>query len=123
LKFRFDKTYFICFIILFIIEVAIAIFLSNGFIRSTFGDFLVVMLIYSFVKTIFDWKPLKVAIGVLIFAYLIEFTQLFQILKICNLQDHKILATVLGSTFQISDLVSYTIGTITILIIEDRFRK
>ena len=66
----------------------------------------------------FNWKPLNVALGVLMFAYGIEFLQLFHVLKIYNLQDHKVLATVLGSTFQISDLVSYTLGIITILILE-----
>ena len=102
---------------------SIAVFISNGFVRSSFGDFLVVMLIYCFVKTIFNEKPLYVAIGVLMFAYLIEFFQLFQILKILNLQNHKLLAIVLGNTFQISDLVSYTLGIVTILILEFKFRK
>jgi len=105
------------------IEVAIAVFISNGFIRSTFGDFLVVMLIYCFVKTIFNGNPLKVAICVLIFAFLIEFLQLIQILKSLNLEQNKIIATVLGNTFQISDLVSYSLGTITIVILENRFKK
>lgn len=57
------------------------------------------------------------------FAFLIEFLQLIQILKTLNLEHNKILATVLGSTFQISDLVSYSLGTITILILEYRFKK
>jgi len=106
--------------VLLVIEVSIATFLSAGFIRSTLGDFLVVILIYCFIKSMFDWKPINVAIGVLIFAYVIELLQFFQVLKILNLQDHKILATILGSTFQISDLIAYTLGTITILILEQK---
>ena len=101
-----------------VIEVAIATFITNGFIRSTFGDFLVVILMYCFVKSMFNWKPLNVALGVLMFSYGIEFLQLFNVLKIYNLHNYKILATVLGSTFQISDLIAYTLGTITILILE-----
>jgi predicted ferric reductase len=66
----------------------------------------------------FNFTPIKVAIGVLMFAYLIEFLQLFQILKTLNLQNNKILATVFGNTFQISDLLFYTLGVVTILIIE-----
>ena len=97
---------------------SIAVFMSNGFIRSSFGDYLVVMLIYCFVKSMFNFKPVKVAIGVLMFAYLIEFLQMFQILKALNLQNQNIVATVLGSTFQMSDLIFYTLGVLTILIVE-----
>lgn len=118
LKFQFNKLYFVYFVILLIIEVAIAIFIKEGFIRSSFGDFLVVMLIYCFVNSFIKAKSITIAIGVLIFAFIIEFLQLFQILKSLNLQNNKILATVFGNTFQMSDLIFYTLGVITILIIE-----
>lgn len=118
LKFQFNKLYFVYFMILLIIEVAIAVFIKEGFIRSTFGDFLVVMLIYCFVNSIIKAKHIYIALGVLIFAYVIEFLQLFQLLKTLNLQDNKILATVFGNTFQMSDLIFYTLGVLTILIIE-----
>jgi len=118
MKFQFNKLYFVYFLILLIIEVAIAIFIKEGFIRSTFGDFLVVMLIYCFVNSFIKAKPIYMALVVLIFAYVIEFLQLFQILKTLNLENNKILVTVFGSTFQMSDLIFYTLGVVTILIIE-----
>ena len=118
LKFQFNKLYFVYFMILLIIEVAIAVFIKEGFIRSSFGDFLVVMLIYCFIKSFINAKPITIAIGVLIFAFIIEFLQLFQILKSLKLQNNKILSTVFGNTFQMSDLIFYTLGVVTILIIE-----
>ena len=59
------------------------------------------------------------ALGVvLVFAYLIEFAQYFNLLKLLNLEDHKLITIILGSTFQVGDLVAYTFGIITVLIIE-----
>lgn len=118
MKLQFNKTYFFCFIGLLLIEMAIALFITNGFIRSTFGDYLVVMLIYCFVKSIVNAKPKYIAIGVLVFAYVIEFLQLFKLLEFFNLKGNKLANTVLGSTFHLNDLISYTLGIITVLIVE-----
>ena len=106
------------FIIMLIIEAVIAIFVKNGFVRSTFGDFLVVILVYCFVKSFVNCKPKYAAVGVLIFAYIVEFLQLFNLLELFNLQKNYFAKTILGSTFQISDLIAYTLGIISILIVE-----
>ena len=86
--------------------------------RSTFGDFLVVILVYCFVKSFANSKPKYVAIGVLVFAFCVEFLQLSNLLKFLHLQENTVAKTILGSTFQISDLIAYTLGIITILIAE-----
>lgn len=103
---------------LLIIEIAIATFISEGFVRSNFGDFLVVILIYCFIKSLFDYRPLNVACGVLLFAFIVEFLQLSNILVLFNLQKNIFAKIILGSTFQITDLIAYTLGFVSILIIE-----
>lgn len=118
MRFQFNLIYFGIFVILFIIEVLIATFFKDGFIRYTFGDFLVVILLYCFIKSFINLKPLTTGIIVLITAFLIEFLQLFQLLKFLNLQDNYTAKLILGSTFQIGDLVAYTLGILIILIIE-----
>jgi hypothetical protein len=118
LKLQFNKTYFISFLILLIVEVAIASLLSGGFIRSTIGDFIVVILIYCFIKSFINVKPKYAVIGVLVFAYTIEFLQLFNLLEFLNLTGNKMANIVLGSTFHLNDLISYTLGTFTIMIVE-----
>ncbi|MEL0456935.1 DUF2809 domain-containing protein [Flavobacteriaceae bacterium SZ-1-7] len=120
---KLNTSYLIIAILLFAIEALIAIFLETGFIRYTFGDFLVVILIHTFVKSFFDANPFKLAIAVLIFAFAIEFSQYFHILKIFNLENNKIAKLVLGSTFQISDLVAYTLGILTVIIVEFKLQK
>lgn len=118
MKYQLNKTYLIITIILFVIEVLIAAFLTHGFIRHTFGDFLVVILIYCFFKSFFIINSTTLAISVLIFAFGIEFLQLANILKILNLQNNHLIKIILGSSFQVSDLVAYTLGIITVLLIE-----
>lgn len=123
LKLHFNKSYFLCFIGLLFIETAIALFMTNGFIRSTFGDVLVVMLIYCFVKSFINTKPFTTAIGVLMFAFTIEFLQLFKLPEILNPDNNPIIKVILGSTFQISDLIAYSFGTFAILIVEYKIQK
>lgn len=118
MKLNFNPYYFITFIVLFAIEALIAIYLKVGFIRHTFGDFLVVILLYCFFKSFIKGREFKVALVVLIISYVIEFLQLTNFLEVLCLQNNSFAKIVLGSTFHISDLVAYTLGIITILIFE-----
>lgn len=119
----FKRTYFVLFIILLLIEVSIAYFLKTGFIRHTFGDFLVVILLYCLLKSFINFKPITMAIIVLFISFTIEFLQLTPFLEWLNLHDNTLAKTVLGSTFHVSDLVAYTLGVITIIIVESRLKQ
>ena len=119
----FNLPYFIYFILLLCIEALIAIYLKTGFLRHTLGDFLVVILIYCFIKSLFDINPLKLGIAVLAFAFLVEFLQLANILALFNLQNNGFLKLLLGSTFQITDLIAYTLGVATVICIEYKIYK
>ncbi|WP_405293173.1 DUF2809 domain-containing protein [Algibacter sp. Ld11] len=105
-------------IALLIVEILIAVYLKTGFIRYTVGDFLSVILLYCFFRSFLEIRPLKLGMFVLIFAFFIEYLQLLNILHYFHLDQYKILNIILGSTFQIGDLVAYTLGIITVLIIE-----
>lgn len=63
---RLNKTYLILTIFLFVIEVLIALFVHDNFIRPYVGDVLVVILIYCFVKSFLDLPEFVLAIGVLL---------------------------------------------------------
>jgi hypothetical protein len=120
---KFNKTYTLLFIVLLAIEILIAKFLTTGFIRYTFGDFLAVICLYCFFRSFVVIDTLKISITVLIIAYLIEFLQLINVLSFFNLQNNHLVKIILGSTFNISDLVAYTLGIITVLIIEYKIYK
>lgn len=119
-QFTFNKTYFALTILIFLIELGIALFIRDQFIRPFVGDLLVVVLLYCFFKTFLNHSPLKVGIGVLLFAYTIEILQYFNFVEALGLQSNRILAVALGSTFDVWDLVVYTIGVGLVLGIESK---
>ena len=109
--------YLIAFIILFIIECLIAMFLKQGFIRENVGDILVVPCIYTILRIIFTNKIKYLSLYVLIFAVIVEFMQLLNITTFIS-NDNKILSIALGGTFDIRDIVCYILGFIFIVISE-----
>uniref|UniRef100_UPI00404883A7 ribosomal maturation YjgA family protein n=1 Tax=Mariniflexile sp. TaxID=1979402 RepID=UPI00404883A7 len=118
---QFNKAYAIIFIAILAIEILIATFLTHGFIRYTFGYYLVVILLYCFIKGFLKVSSIKIAIGVLLFAYGIVFLQLINLLDMLDLNNNHLAKPILGSTFNISDLVAYTLGIMTVLIMEIRY--
>jgi hypothetical protein len=96
----------------------IAIFFKVRFIRHTLGDFLVVIMLFYFFKSFLKTKSIYIAILVLLISYSIEFLQFIPILEILNFQHNKTLNTIFGTTFSVLDLIAYTLGVVTVLIIE-----
>ena len=123
MKLQFNKTYFILAMLLLTTEAFIAIFLKTGFIRHTFGDYLVVILMYCFFKSFIKGNHLNIALSVLAFSFAIEFLQLANILKPLNLQNSYAAKLILGSTFQFTDLVAYTLGIITVIVVHLKSAK
>lgn len=121
MKLTFNIYYFIAFALLFAVEVCIAIFLKDGFIRYTFGDFLVVILLYCFFKSFIKINNSYVAIVTLIMAYSIELLQLTNITQTVTLKHQKWVSLVLGSHFSKEDLIAYTLGIISIYYIDTYF--
>lgn len=121
--FRFHLNSFLIAIAIFIIEVIIALYIKDNFIRPYIGDVLVVILIYYFVKAFIKAPVLPMAIGVLIFSYLVETLQYFQFVKLIGLADNKLANIVIGNYFAWEDIVAYTIGITIVLFIETYFIK
>ncbi len=118
--FTFNKKYFYLTLLLFLIEVCIAVFVNDGFIRPFIGDVLVVILIYCFVRAFWNIRPFIVALSVLAFSYTIEVLQYFNFVNKLGLQNNKILAVALGSIFDWKDIIAYTIGVIAVLWLENK---
>lgn len=122
IKFRFDLKSFLVFLLIFVIEVIIALYVRDSIIRPYGGDVLVVMLMYYFLKSFVRVKPLYLAIAVLIFAYAVEIGQYFNLVEVLGMQDNKIMSVVIGSSFSWGDMLAYTVGAV-ICIILDRKEK
>ena len=100
-------------VLLLAIEIIIGMF-ATGWIRNYLGDVLVVILIYTIIRTITPDKPAKWYIlptAVLVFAYAVEFLQLWGFCDRFGITN-RLLRIIIGTGFSIIDLVSYTIGII-----------
>lgn len=114
----FKPLYFIITLFLLIIEILIALYIHDAFIRPYVGDFLVVMLIYCCVKAFFKWSVNATALGVLLFSYLVEILQYFKIVKVLGLQDITFARVIIGTDFAWADMLAYTLGIAFVLLVE-----
>jgi hypothetical protein len=119
MKKTFKKGYFAIAVLLFLVEVIIALFVKDNFIRPYFGDVLVVILIYCFVQSFFNIGVLQLAIGVLAFSFLIEFLQYVNFIEILGLEKSKLASTLIGNSFSWKDIIAYLAGIIIVLLIEN----
>jgi len=119
---KINLKYFLISIILFLSEILIAKY-TAGFIRYTFGDYLCVILIYTFMKSFLKLSNLKTASIVLLIAYTVEFLQLTNLQNFYPKDYANTLKLVLGTSFSIGDLIAYTLGIITTLMVENKMEK
>jgi hypothetical protein len=104
--------------VVFLIEVGIAVFIDDNFIRPYFGDFLVVVLLYCAVRSVLQIPTAIAAFGVLIFSYIIETAQYVNFVAEFGLADSKIANVVLGNSFAWADIWAYTGGFLAVLVVE-----
>jgi len=119
--FKFNKTYFILSLLIFFIEVLIALYINDKIVRPYIGDVLVVILLYCFVKAFMDVKVVQTAIFVLLFAFLVETLQYLNIVEKLGLNHSKIARTIIGTSFEWIDLIAYTFGILLVILVE-KFR-
>ncbi|MFT3702011.1 MAG: DUF2809 domain-containing protein [Agriterribacter sp.] len=115
---KFNLAYFILAILLFIVEVFIALYSHDSILRAYIGDVLVVILIYCMVKAFFDTPVVITAIAVLLFSFVIETLQYFNIVNKLGLQHSAIAKVVIGTSFSWVDIWSYVAGIAIVLIAE-----
>lgn len=110
--------YFSAFVLLTLVEVYIAMFVHDNFIRPYIGDVLVVMVVYFFIRTIrpegFKWLPLYV----FLFAVCVEISQYFNLIQLLGQENNRVISIILGGTFDWVDILCYGIGCAIIMIIK-----
>lgn len=114
--FTFKLKPFVIFLLLFLVEVGIALWVDDSIIRLFFGDFLAVIALFFLLKTFLIMSDLNLAFASLIMAYLLEFLQYCNFLKFVGLEKYKIIAIVLGSSFDWRDIFAYTLGIFAVFL-------
>lgn len=115
---RIQKDYLLVASLLFLLEILIALFAHDKIIRPYAGDFLATIFLYCFARGLLSAAPKTVALGVLLISYLIESLQYVGLLAWLGWQHWRVARIVLGSHFEWTDLLAYTLGLGLVLGIE-----
>lgn len=108
--------YIVLTIILLVIEVLIALFVQDRFIRPYVGDVLVIMVLYTLVRTFVPEGIKVLPLYLFGFAALVELAQYFRIVERVGLENNRFFSVLIGSVFDIKDIVCYAVGTVLIII-------
>ena len=114
--------YFSLFLAFLLIEVFIALFVHDRFVRPYIGDVLVVVVIYFFLRIWIPEKYCWLPGAVFVFAAGVEILQYFKLVEILGVSDNVFLRTVIGSTFDYKDVICYGIGCLALGVYEYRLR-
>lgn len=115
--------YLIAFISLLLIEIFIALYVRDAFVRPYLGDSIAVAFVYTlimiFVKKSEYLKPkIVVACISLLISFLVEALQATSFLEVTGLGAIKWMRIILGASFSWEDMFAYTGGFIAIIIVE-----
>lgn len=107
--------YIVLTIILLAIEVLIALFVQDRFIRPYVGDVLVIMVLYTFVRIVVPEGIKVLPLYLFGFAALVELAQYFRIVERLGLEDNHFFSVLIGSVFDVKDIVCYAVGAVLII--------
>ena len=115
MKLQFSLKYFLISIFIFLIEVLIATKLKDiFFVRAYLGDVIVVILLYTMVKSFFRVNNQKLIGGILIFSCMVEFAQYFNIAEKLGFRQGSLMYIVIGNSFSWIDILCYALGCLLI---------
>lgn len=118
--FRFSRTHALVTLALFVIEVFIAFFVRDRFVRPYVGDLLVVVLIHFALRAVLRIGIRTAAWSTLLFAFTVEITQAMGLIHHLGLSDNTAAKLILGNTFQWMDLPAYVIGVVLAVLLDRR---
>lgn len=97
-------------VVLIAVEVLIALYVHDKFVRPYLGDVIVVVVIYTLVRTIIPDRCRLLPLLVFIFATGVELLQIVNLPKVFGFEDSRLLSTLVGSVFDVKDIICYAVG-------------
>lgn len=110
--------YTITFALLLLIEVLIALYVNDSFVRPYIGDVLVVMVLYCFIRIFIPEKCSLLPLYIFIFSAGVEVLQYFNLVQVLGLENNRFLSVLIGSVFDIKDIGCYGLGCLLLGVIE-----
>ncbi len=115
---RFYPRYFIAAMLLLLTEIFIGLYMHDRFVRPWVGDMLVVILLYCLVKSFWNTPVLVTAMAVLLFSFIVETLQYFQLVRLLGLEQYPLARIIIGTSFEWTDLLAYAVGVGLLLLLE-----
>ena len=103
------------------VEILIALFVHDNFVRPYLGDVLAVICVYFAARIVFMSKPRFLSIFAALFAFLVEFIQLTSLSEIFG--KGSVFSIIIGGTFDLKDLLCYFVGGTACFFIDLKFFK
>ncbi len=102
--------YTMLFLLFTAVEVLIAVFVYDKFVRSYVGDMLVVIVIYCFVRIFIPKQCRKLPLYIFLFAVAVEVLQYFHLADFLPVSENRFFRILLGSVFDWKDIACYAVG-------------
>ncbi len=97
-------------VVLLILEIILALFVRDSFVRPYLGDFFVVILLYCLVRIVLPEKFVWLPAAIFAFAVLVEVLQFFHIVELLHLSGSKFFRVLIGGVFDLKDILCYFFG-------------
>ena len=118
-----NAPYAVIAIVLLVVEVLIALFVTDGFARGYLGDVLVVALVYAALLAVTRLGVTGALATTLGVALLVEVGQALGVLRALGLEDNRLAAIVFGGVFDVLDFAAYLAGGALVMIAETTLRQ
>jgi hypothetical protein len=105
--------------LLLAVEVAIALFVRDRFVRPYLGDVLAVILVYCGLRAVLPLRPAGAAIAAFAIGAVIEFGQGIHVLDLLGVTN-PVIRVVLGTGFEWLDFLAYAAGAVIALLVDQR---
>lgn len=110
--FRFRKWHLLAAIVLLLVEIYIALYVRDRFVRPYLGDAFATMLVYFGARSLISTRRWIMGVLALAIGCGIELLQYANLLTILGWQQSRLARTLLGSSFEWGDILAYTIGVL-----------
>lgn len=102
--------YAVATLLLFLLEVCIALYVHDDFVRPYLGDAIVVLPVYTFVRIFFPRRLRFLPLFVFLFACCVEISQALHLVDLLGLGNNAFFRTLLGASFAWGDILCYAAG-------------
>jgi hypothetical protein len=104
--------YLLSFLLLLGVEILIALFVQDDFIRPYIGDMLAVIVLYSLIRIFVPNGVRLLPLYIFVFAAFVELMQLFDFVRIFGMENNRFMRILIGSVFDIKDMICYGVSCV-----------